>query len=57
MVHDDGRRFVWLISECESPLRCTPRLSSGALRELDGGAVRLPLELEPYGVRVLERVG
>jgi hypothetical protein len=57
MQHDDGRRFVWFISECEAPLSCTPRLQSGQLRELEGGAVSLPLELEAFGVRVFERAG
>jgi hypothetical protein len=57
MQHADGRRFVWFISESEAPSSCTPRLSSGTLRELDGGAVRLPIELEAFGVRVLERTG
>jgi hypothetical protein len=56
MLHADGRRFVWFISESEAPLSCAPRLSAGTLRELEGSAVKLPLELEPYGVRVLERV-
>lgn len=57
MLHADGRRFVWFISESEARVSCTPRLSAGTLRELEGGAVKIPLELEPYGVRVLERVG
>jgi endo-1,4-beta-mannosidase len=56
MQHADGRRFVWFISECESQLSCMARMSSGSLREFDGGAVRLPLELEPFGVRVFERI-
>jgi hypothetical protein len=55
LAHRDGRRFVWFISECATPLTCAPLLSSGTLRELEGGAPRLPLALDPYGVRVLER--
>jgi hypothetical protein len=31
-------------------------LASGSLRELDGTTPRLPRALEPFGVRVLERV-
>lgn len=55
MLHEDGRRFVWFISESDTRLSCTPRVNGGTLRDLEGGAVRLPLELEPFGVRVLER--
>ncbi|HTV20306.1 MAG TPA: cellulase family glycosylhydrolase [Polyangiaceae bacterium] len=57
MVHDDGRRFVWFISESETPVSCTPRIATGALRELEGGALKMPLALEPFEVRVVERVG
>ena len=56
MQHDDGRRFVWLISESDAPLTCTPRLASGTLHDLDGAPIPLPLELEAYAVRVLERL-
>jgi endo-1,4-beta-mannosidase len=55
MVHADGRRFVWFISESEAPLSCTPIVASGSLRELDGAAPQLPLALPAFGVRVLER--
>ena len=57
LEHADGRRFVWFISESDQRVSCTPRLSSGTLRELEGGAVKLPIELEPFGVRVVERAG
>jgi endo-1,4-beta-mannosidase len=57
MVHPDGRRFVWFISESEAPLSCAPIVLSGTLRELDGGVPELPLALPAFGVRVLERKG
>lgn len=56
LVHEDGRRFVWLISESDASVACTPELASGSLRELDGAPPRFPLALDPFGVRVLERV-
>ena len=56
LEHEDGRRFVWLVSESDRPLTCTPQLASGSLRELDGTTPAAPLALEPFGVRVLERV-
>ena len=55
--HEDGRRFVWFISESDAPLDCTPVLGDGSLRELTGDAVASPLALPPFGVRVLEWVG
>jgi beta-glucosidase len=53
LVHDDGRRFVWFVSECAEPLTFAPQLrDGGTLVELAGGEVS-KVELEPYGVRVL----
>jgi endo-1,4-beta-mannosidase len=55
LEHEDGRRFVWFINESDSPLTCTPKLVSGGLRELAGMTSPDALELEAFGVRVLER--
>lgn len=57
MVHDDGRRFVWFISSSDASLSCKPLLGSGSLRELGGTAERSHIDLEPFGVVVVERVG
>ena len=56
LVHEDGWRFVWLISESEEEVSVTPDVSEGTrLVGLSGDdAVSLPVELEPYGVRVYE---
>ncbi|WP_225850700.1 cellulase family glycosylhydrolase [Streptomyces sp. HPF1205] len=53
LVHEDGRTFVWLVSQSRSDLSVKPVVTAGSLHELDGApadAVALP----PYGVRVLE---
>lgn len=55
MVHEDGRRFVWVTNASDAQLTCEPILASGRLRELEGGSVRSRVELEPFGVVVLER--
>ena len=55
MVHEDGRRFVWITNASDAPLSCEPLVKSGSLRELGGGKVRSRVELEPFGVVVLER--
>ncbi|WP_433890303.1 cellulase family glycosylhydrolase [Streptomyces sp. CA-111067] len=50
LVHRDGRRFYWFVSQSDQPLTFTPR--GAALTGLDGteaGEVTLP----PFGVRVL----
>jgi hypothetical protein len=55
LVHEDGRRFVWLVSECDAPLVVRPRLSSGSgLVPLGGGDPVEQIELAPYGVTVLQ---
>jgi endo-1,4-beta-mannosidase len=56
MIHEDGRLFVWFISESDAPLRCTPLVTAGSLRELDGSVAPRELQLEPFGVQVLELI-
>ena len=55
LVHEDGRRFVWLVSEHDGPLVVHPRVTAGArLTPLEGGAPVEEVELAPYGVTVLQ---
>jgi hypothetical protein len=57
LVHEDGRRFVWFVSEREVPLVVRPAVQSGGwLTPLGGGEAVEAVELAPYGVRVLELV-
>ena len=51
--HEDGRRFVWLVSHAGEEVTVAPSLA-GSLVDLDGGPVE-KVTLEPYGVTVLER--
>ena len=57
LVHEDGTRFVWLVSESADEVKARPRLTDGAdgsaLRTLDGDAVGEVVPLPPYGVAVL----
>jgi endo-1,4-beta-mannosidase len=55
LVHEDGRRFVWLVSESDGPLVVRPRLPAGGrLIPLGGGDTVDEVELAPYGVTVLQ---
>ncbi|MGH3322655.1 MAG: beta-mannosidase, partial [Streptosporangiaceae bacterium] len=54
LVHVDGRRFVWLVSESSEEVAVKPTVSDGPLREPGSGAVADEVTLPPYGVRVLE---
>ena len=55
LVHQDGRRFVWLVSENDGPSRVRPRLPAGGrLVPLGGGDPVDEVELAPYGVSVLQ---
>ena len=54
LEHEDGRRFVWLVSHADEALTVTPQPVAGALVDLEGAAVT-QVELEPHGVVVLER--
>jgi endo-1,4-beta-mannosidase len=54
MVHQDGRRFVWLVSQAAEPVAVKPQLAAGfRLSALDGGAANGEVSLVPFGVRVL----
>ncbi|GAA1365340.1 cellulase family glycosylhydrolase [Streptomyces beijiangensis] len=50
LVHEDGRRFVWLVSQ--SGEEQTVRPSGGAPHDLATGDATPEITLEPYGVRV-----
>ncbi|WP_329165381.1 cellulase family glycosylhydrolase [Streptomyces sp. NBC_01387] len=52
LVHEDGRRFAWLVSQSEDALNVRP--GGGRLFDLGTGAESPEVALEPYGVRVLE---
>ena len=55
LVHQDGRRFVWLVSEHDGPLVVHPRVTAGArLVPLGGGDPIDEVELTAYGVKVLQ---
>ncbi|HWC78809.1 MAG TPA: cellulase family glycosylhydrolase [Pseudonocardiaceae bacterium] len=53
LVHEDGRRFVWFVSQADAPLTITPRLAAGVgLVDLDGGDPDESVRLPPFGVAV-----
>ncbi|WP_328539368.1 cellulase family glycosylhydrolase [Streptomyces sp. NBC_00344] len=52
LVHEDGRRFVWLVSQSDETR--TVRPGGGGLFDLTTGERSTDVTLEPYGVRVLE---
>lgn len=53
--HQDGRRFVWLVSEAGQELTVKPALAGGTgLRTLDGERVPTAVTLAPYGVAVFQ---
>ncbi|MHB9755591.1 cellulase family glycosylhydrolase [Streptomyces sp. BYX5S] len=56
LVHEDGRRFGWLVSQSPEPLTVTPAVSprGAAPHDLATGEPVAEVELEPYGVRVVE---
>lgn len=53
LVHEDGRSFVWLVSQSPAELPVKPLVTDGALYELDGTPADT-VTLPAYGVRVLE---
>jgi hypothetical protein len=53
MLHDDGSRHVWFVSQSDEATTVTPTLASGSLVQQDGTAVT-SFDLEPFGVTVLE---
>jgi len=54
MVHDDGRRFVWLINLSDVERIATPILASGSLVG-EAGATVAEVTLPAFGVQVFER--
>ncbi|WP_405750285.1 cellulase family glycosylhydrolase [Streptomyces sp. NBC_01020] len=52
LVHEDGRRFVWLVSQSQDAL--TVRPGGGRFFGLGTGVESPEVTLEPYGVQVLE---
>ena len=55
LVHEDGRRFVWLVSQSAEALTVRPR-ADGELRDLATGETVTDIGLDAYGVRVLELI-
>jgi hypothetical protein len=53
LVHDDGRRFAWFVSETVEPLRVVPE-TAGTLHDRVTGEVLAEVELDPFGVVVVE---
>ncbi|MCM3805440.1 cellulase family glycosylhydrolase [Streptomyces sp. DR7-3] len=53
LVHQDGRRFVWLVSQSPDELRVRPA-ADGTLHDLATGTPVTDVSLDPYGVCVLE---
>ncbi|MGA5700487.1 glycoside hydrolase 5 family protein [Peterkaempfera bronchialis] len=53
LIHEDGRTFVWLVSQAREEVTVKPAIAEGSLYELDGTAVDA-VTLPVYGVRVLE---
>ncbi|MES4833262.1 beta-mannosidase, partial [Streptomyces anthocyanicus] len=53
LVHADGRRFVWLVSQSPDPLVVRPA-AEGKLHDLADGAPVQDVALDAYGVAVLE---
>ncbi|MDT0347608.1 cellulase family glycosylhydrolase [Streptomyces litchfieldiae] len=53
MEHEDGRSFVWFISQHDEPLTVKPTVAAGTLRDLTGQEFPA-VELFPYGVVVTE---
>ncbi|MGO4536772.1 cellulase family glycosylhydrolase [Leifsonia sp. 2MCAF36] len=51
LVHEDGRRFVFFISQHDTPVTVTPSVAGGDLRALDGTPTP-SVTLDPYGVAV-----
>jgi endo-1,4-beta-mannosidase len=53
--HEDGRRFVWLVSQSDGELAVKPTVAQGlALRGLDGSDTADGIVLEPFGVGVFQ---
>ncbi|HEX3678387.1 MAG TPA: cellulase family glycosylhydrolase [Galbitalea sp.] len=55
LVRDDGARLIWFVSQSDVPLTVKPTQRSGGL--FDGDRAVDAVELEPFGVQVLEHRG
>jgi hypothetical protein len=55
LVRSDGVRLIWFVSQSDSALTVAPLLTAGGL--FDGDRVVESVELEPFGVAVLELRG
>lgn len=53
MSHEDGRQFVWFVSQHDEPLTAEPETAGRTLTGLDGGQLE-KVELPPFGVVVAE---
>jgi beta-glucosidase len=54
LVHEDGSRFVWLVSEHGDDVKAEPQVTGGgSLATLAGSPVGPEITLPPYGVAVL----
>ena len=53
LVHEDGTRYVWLVSESSEESKAQPLLASGSLETLDGEPVGSTVPLPAYAVVVL----
>jgi endo-1,4-beta-mannosidase len=53
MVHQDGSRFAWLVSQAAEPVAVKPQLAAGLrLCALDGDTANGEVSLDPFGVSV-----
>ena len=58
LVHQDGTRFAWLVSQAAEPVAVKPLLAPGLrLCALDGDAAHGEITLVPFGVGVFRIVG
>lgn len=56
MIHEDGRRFVWIINLTGESVTAVPRLSgSSPLVPLGGQGSVTSVPIAPFGIEVLER--
>lgn len=54
LLHEDGRTWVWLVSQTHEPLSIKPAVPQGARLLTLAGAAAETVELGPYGVAVCE---
>ncbi len=56
MDHEDGRAFVWFVSQHDQPLTARPVAARGTILDLTSGEELSTVELPPFGVVVTELV-